>query len=157
MRRKVFRYFAVLLAVLFIAAQFIRPEKNLGQDSPGHIFNQVELPGELRQNLQEACMDCHSDRTNYQWYNNIAPVSWMVSRHVAEGKKSLNFSEWGNFSNFDKITALDGIYKEVKEDKMPLKSYSLIHKSARLSKEEKEKLITWADHLASKLTESENN
>jgi len=40
---------------------------------------------------------------------------------------------------------------------MPLKSYSLIHKSARLSKEEKEKLITWADHLASKLTESENN
>jgi hypothetical protein len=41
-----------------------------------------------------SCYDCHSNETAWPWYAKIAPASWIVSRHVNEGRSELNFSEW---------------------------------------------------------------
>ena len=41
-----------------------------------------------------ACGDCHSAKTTWPWYSNIAPVSWLVQRDVDSGRKALDFSAW---------------------------------------------------------------
>lgn len=44
---------------------------------------------------QRACFDCHSNETKWPIYSRIAPVSFVVTHHVVEGREHLNFSEWG--------------------------------------------------------------
>jgi hypothetical protein len=40
-----------------------------------------------------ACFDCHSNETEWAWYSNVAPLSWLIQSHVDEGREELNFSE----------------------------------------------------------------
>ena len=47
-----------------------------------------------RQLFMAACADCHMNETQWPWYSSVAPVSWLVARHVQEGRERLNFSEW---------------------------------------------------------------
>jgi hypothetical protein len=46
--------------------------------------------------LDRSCQDCHSSRTTWLWYSNAAPVSWIVSKHVSDGREILDFSDWAN-------------------------------------------------------------
>ena len=41
--------------------------------------------------LDRSCQDCHSSRTTWPWYSRVAPVSWIVSKHVSEGREMLDF------------------------------------------------------------------
>jgi hypothetical protein len=43
---------------------------------------------------RHACYDCQGNETNWPWYANIAPASWLAQRHVNEGRRALNFSDW---------------------------------------------------------------
>src|SRR6188474_3266116 len=43
---------------------------------------------------QRACFDCHSNETTWPWYSRVAPVSWLVAKDVADGRRHLNFSAW---------------------------------------------------------------
>ena len=43
---------------------------------------------------QERCFACHSNLTDWPWYTNIAPVSWLTQHDVEDGRAKLNFSEW---------------------------------------------------------------
>jgi mono/diheme cytochrome c family protein len=45
---------------------------------------------------RRACMDCHSNETQWPWYSRVAPVSWMVYYDVQRGRRSLNLSEYGS-------------------------------------------------------------
>ncbi len=101
-------------------------------------------------------MDCHSDHTNYLWYHRVAPVSLMVRKHITEGKDELNFSTWGELDDYDKISAYEDIYKEVKNKKMPIKSYRAVHKNARLTKEEIDALCDWTKAQSEILTNKLN-
>jgi hypothetical protein len=82
-----------------------------------------------------ACFDCHSNETQWPWYSNVAPISWMVTRHIAEGREALNFSEWQRT-----YEEADEAAESVTEGEMPLTSYLLAHPSARLTPEEKREL-----------------
>lgn len=77
-----------------------------------------------------ACFDCHSNETTWPWYSNVAPVSWLVQQHVAEGREELNFSEWHLEQEGDEAA------KTVRERSMPTWDYMLTHPEARLSDEE---------------------
>ena len=92
---------------------------------------------QTRSLFMRACGDCHSNETKWPWYSNIAPVSWMVSRHVEEGRAHFNVSMWG----YQKKNEGDEAVKELKEGEMPLATYVLVHPEARLSREEKGVLI----------------
>ena len=142
------RYLIIAVAVLFVIAQFFQPELNKGDAGENHLFSRVSVPGEIENSLKDACMDCHSNQTNYHWYHRIAPVSWLIANHIREGKQKLNFSDWGKFSKIDQITYLDHINKEVSSGEMPLKSYSFIHKKARLTKAQKDSISSWSEKLA---------
>ncbi len=148
------KIFAAILFIAFVVIQFFQPEKNIGEINENHIFRQEQLPENLQQILSNACLDCHSNNTNYPWYNHVAPVSWMLSKHVIQGKDELNFSEWSKLDTYDKIVALEDIRQEVEQKTMPLKGYVAMHKEARLSEEQVAALLDWIDKRGAELVNS---
>lgn len=148
------KIFILLVIVAFVVIQFFQPKKNIGEISENHIFRQEQLPGNVQVILKNACMDCHSNNTSYPWYDKIAPFSWMVNKHVTEGKKELNFSEWGEMDAFDKIGELEDIRQEVERKTMPLKAYAAMHKEAKLTDEQRAALLAWVDKKGDELLNS---
>jgi len=142
---------SIFLVVTFGIIQFFKPEKNNIEPDSNHLFNQAELPGEIQAIFKNACLDCHSNQTNYLWYHKIAPVSWMINNHIVEGKKELNLSEWGQMSKMDKISKLDKICSEVEHEKMPIKAYVFMHKNAKLSEEQVASLCVWTEKMSEEI------
>jgi hypothetical protein len=83
-----------------------------------------------------ACFDCHSNETAWPWYSSIAPVSWLLQRHVDEGREKLNLSEWGSGEQETEDAA-----QLVREGEMPPWDYLLLHPEARLSADEQQALV----------------
>lgn len=79
-----------------------------------------------------ACFACHSNETTWPWYSHVAPTSWLVQRHVDEGRQVLNFSDWTRTYEEAGDAA-----EAVLEGEMPPASYTLLHPEARLSAEER--------------------
>src|SRR5215469_12248457 len=96
--------------------------------------------------LDRACGDCHSESTRWPWYSRVAPVSWMVARHVDQGKKKLNFTGWAHGTHT--TNELREICDAVSDGSMPLPSYRLIHRNARLSNEEVSLICEWTETAA---------
>jgi len=97
--------------------------------------------GRTRDLFFRACADCHSNETQWPWYSHVAPVSWLVIRHVEEGRHKFNVSAWSTAMIDDAREA----GHQVRKGKMPLRSYLLAHPAARLSAEEKAALIRGLD------------
>jgi hypothetical protein len=107
----------------------------------------VPVPPPVESILQRACYDCHSDLTRWPWYSNVAPVSWFVIDHVDSGRRHANFSEWLRPDTKDpaKYTRerFQAICKQVETRNMPLTSYLLVHRAARLSQSDIETICEW--------------
>lgn len=149
--RIVFRILLLTGLLLFLIIQVIQPDRNTSDNFSNHIFETETVPDNIKTIFQNACLDCHSNQTNYLWYHKIAPVSWMVEKHIKEGKDELNLSDWGTFDIYDKIGTLEEICQEVEREKMPLKSYAAIHKKARLTEKQEAELCAWTEKLGLEL------
>jgi hypothetical protein len=141
-----------LIVGAFIVIQFFRPERNQGNRSgEGDLIAFLQVPENLTQNLKNSCYDCHSNQTAYPWYSQISPVSWLLGKHIREGKEELNFSEFGNLEKKEMIGKLTEICEVLEEGSMPLPDYLFIHRDAALSEEEADALCEWAEIEAMKL------
>lgn len=148
MIKKIFRYIAIFLLAALVIIQFFRPKKNKQEgEAVNHITTVFAIPEDVNAILKTACYDCHSNNTRYPWYSNIQPVAWWHADHINEGKKGINFSEYASYNLRKKYHKMEEVIDEIKEGKMPIKSYKRIHKDARLSKEEKNKVIDWANSI----------
>ena len=136
----------LVLGILFIALQFIRPVHNKSrQVLTTDISKVVTMPDTVLTLLRNACYDCHSNNTDYPWYSNIQPMGWLMAYHINKAKNQLNFSEFGSYSQRRQLSKLDGIANSIKDDIMPLKSYKIMHGPAQISANEKTILINWAE------------
>ena len=137
---------ATIVVVLLIFIQFFKPERNLSDDQSHHISTKYAFPEEIAAISKAACDDCHSNKTTYTWYANVQPAAWWLSNHVNEGKKHLNFSEFTIRRIAVQNHKLEEIVEMVEEGEMPLKSYTWLglHPDAKLTQDQKSKLITWA-------------
>ena len=143
----------VILAII-ILIQFIpagRPELKTTQEND--LLYNNEIPEEIAGMLRASCYDCHSYEVKYPWYSHVAPVSWLVARDIREGLKELNFSEWESQSKMDKAKNLDEMIDEINEGEMPMPIYTIIHRNAKLTEEQKQQLADWADGFAESLFE----
>jgi len=141
--KKTIKKIGLLLLLLFIAIQFIRPDKNEGGYSSLDAFKTDTKPSkEILSILKTNCFDCHTNQTNYPWYAEIAPISYWLADHVNEGKDEFNMSNWETYSIKKKDHKLEELIEEVEEGEMPLDSYTWVH--GKLSKQDQEKLIQWA-------------
>ncbi len=113
------------------------------------VKNQV--PATIKNRLQVSCYDCHSNNTDYPWYSKIQPAAWYLEDHIQEGKDELNFNEWATYSDRRKNSKLRSIISQIEEDKMPLDSYTLIHRDAILLDEDKTMIIDYIAALKNSL------
>lgn len=133
------------VAVLFLGAQVVRPGKtNPGIEPARTIEAHTQVTPEIAELFNRACNDCHSNKTVWPWYSNVAPVSWFVIDHVNHGRRHLNFSDWAHYDSRQADELLGSIAKEVRQGSMPLESYTLLHPEAKLSQDERSLLIEWA-------------
>ena len=139
----------LLLAVLIII-QFFHPAKNVSGSSAivsNDISKVYHVPDNVQVILKASCYDCHSNNTRYPWYSKIQPVAWWLNDHILEGKKEINFSEFALYRIRRQYRKMEEIIKQVKDDEMPLSPYTLIHRNATLSKDQKLSLTNWASAI----------
>ncbi len=86
---------------------------------------------------RRACMDCHSNETDWPWYSYVPPVSLLVVRDVVAGRSELNFSEPQGLSSHDLREAVETIV----EGEMPPPLYTWLRPEARLTPEERDRLV----------------
>ena len=138
-RRISWRAVAVGAVVLLVAAQFVP----VSRTNPP-VETRVSAPPAVQEVLVAACFDCHSNETRWPWYAHVAPASWLLADHVAEGRRNLNFSRWPAFDFDAQDLLLRDIAKEVAEGEMPPSSYTLAHPAARLTPAQRELILDWA-------------
>ena len=132
---KVFKTIGLALVIAFIFIQFI--PVGISHNNPKVIAEPSWNSETTKQLFDRACTDCHSHNTNWPWYSNVAPLSWMISHHVEEGREHFNVSMWG----IQKKNEGEDAAEEVEEGEMPIFGYDITHPEARLSENEKTLLI----------------
>ena len=132
MRRRV-KQVAVVFVIVFAAAQLIRPERaNPATDAARTIQAQAGTTSELAAVLDRSCRDCHSNNTVWSWYTHIAPLSWLMARGVAEGRKAINFSEWASYAPDLQRRLLSASCQDATSGKMP-GVYALVRPETKLA------------------------
>ncbi len=145
---KISKIILLILTIVFVGIQFIPTKRNQSESVPNTDFMIANnVPNNIKATLQTSCYDCHSNNTSYPWYNTVQPVAWFLENHIEEGKAELNFSEWDNYSNRRKKSKLKSIVSQIKDNKMPLSSYTMIHKDALLDDSQKKEIIDWITSL----------
>jgi len=139
----------LLILVILVAIQFIRPEKNTSKINKNSISTTMQIPEEVKQIIKTSCADCHSNNTKYPWYSEISPISWYLANHVNEGKEHLNFSEWAAYNKDQKKHILKDLDEKLTTHEMPLKSYLIVHKEAVMTKNQYDILLNWMKTITS--------
>jgi|TARA_R110001606_G_scaffold86724_1_gene196229 hypothetical protein len=149
---KIVKVIAIVLLVAFVGIQFIPTTRNQSDTVPSTDFMLVNnVPETIQRKLQVSCYDCHSNNTQYPWYNRVQPITWFLEDHIKEGKAELNFNEWDSLSSRRKKSKLRSIIKQIESGEMPLDSYTLIHKDAKFSEAEAAELISFITQLKDSL------
>lgn len=127
-------------AGLLVVLQFVPVDR-----SNPPVTAAMPLPeGEVGEVLQASCYDCHSNETTWPWYSYVAPVSFFVADHVAEGREHVNFSTWGREDAEEQDHILEEVVEVMEEGEMPLRSYTIAHPAARLTDAQRRLLVDWA-------------
>ena len=147
--KKIIKKILFIGLIIFLLMQLYQPARNesFEQDITANFTKVYNVPKNVEAIVRTSCYDCHSNNTNYPWYSNVQPVGFFMEHHIKEAKEDLNFSEWGNYSKRKQENKLDRIVKQIKSDEMPLASYTLIHKNARLTTVQKEEIMDWLSKI----------
>ncbi|MFV0573115.1 MAG: heme-binding domain-containing protein [Xanthomarina gelatinilytica] len=149
---KIVKIIALILVVAFVGIQFMSTERNQSDVIPKTDFLLLNNPPEnISTLLQESCYDCHSNNTQYPWYNKVQPIAWYLESHISEGKAELNFNKWADYSDRRKKSKLKSVINQIEDDKMPLKSYTFIHSNAVFTNTEKQEIIKYFNQLKDSL------
>ena len=142
--KKYLKKVVIVLVIAFIGIQFIPTNYNLSNTvSENDISKIFNVPQNIQSIIETSCYDCHSNNTEYPWYNKIQPISYFMEGHINEGKEELNFSEIGSYSNRKLKSKLKSIINQIDDKEMPMFSYTLIHRNAILSEENKKEIKNW--------------
>ena len=141
---KITKWVVIIVAGLFVLLQLKRPARtNPASESSQSIEAHVQMTPQVKDILDRSCRDCHSNKTDWPWYTNVAPLSWWITDHVNQGRTSLNLSEWGKLDKERQDKKLRQICDEVDDGAMPFPSYLPMHPKAKLSEQDKKILCDW--------------
>ena len=129
-----------LVAMVLGAAQFAQ----IRRTNPP-VMGNLAAPADVSKIIRNACYDCHSNETQWPWYSQIAPASWLAYRHVMEARVRLNFSEWADYG-YDPGTEahkLEEIEKLIRSGAMPPWYYRMMHARGRLTDAQRRTVLRW--------------
>jgi hypothetical protein len=150
-KKSILKITGLVLVAGFVVLQFFRPVKNDTPSGPNDLFALHPASAEVERLVRASCYDCHSNRTRYPWYAEIQPSAWWLAQHIADGKRELNFSEFGAYAGHRQGQKLLAVADEVHGRTMPLKSYTWVHRDARLDAAQIKMLVDWAEELAEEI------
>jgi hypothetical protein len=130
------------LAILFIGIQFWPVSR-----SNPPVTGDLAAPEPVNSILRRSCYDCHSNETRWPWYTNVSPTSWMVADHVHHGREHFNYSEWASIDEDEQDQLLGGICSLAERGRMPIPSYLLLHRHAKLSPADVKTLCDWSEKM----------
>jgi hypothetical protein len=137
-----------LVIGLIAGLQFIPIKRNVASgESQASISSQLPMSDSIHQVLQNACFNCHSNNTRYPWYANVQPVGLWLERHIQNGKRGLNFDEFARYPPRRQYRKYFEIKEQLAKNEMPLASYTLIHRSARITPEQLASIDHWCDAM----------
>jgi cytochrome c551/c552 len=144
----VFKKIFLVLIVLFVLAQFVPKSVFPLTNPPVNPADTVEarvhtLTPQVAAILHRSCYDCHSYRTVWPWYSKVAPVSWLLSNDVSEGRRHVNFSDWAQYTPQRAAAKLRNICDQVEEGDMPLWYYRPMHPNTKLSAADRSAICAW--------------
>jgi len=121
------------LALVLAVAQLVRPDRTNPPLDPSQTIQAYSgAASGLAPVLDRACGDCHSNATVWPGYARVAPLSWLFAYGVAEGRKAVNFSEWGAYSPVQRQALLGASCRDAVDGKMP-GVYTLVRPDTKLS------------------------
>jgi hypothetical protein len=138
---------AIAFVIVLAAAQFVRSEHtNPATDASRTLTAQAGSSSPLVGIVNRACRDCHSNETMWPtaWYTRVAPVSWVITSAVAEGRRVLNFSEWTTYSPVQQRALLAASCQAARDGTMPGTAWTLVRPEAQLSTQDIETICAAA-------------
>jgi len=132
---KALKWIFSVLFILFVLIQLVPYGRS--HTNPPVVREPNWDSARTRDLAKQACFDCHSNETVWPWYSYIAPISWLVWSDVEDGRRHLNFSDWGKGREGEDPEEISEV---LTEGEMPLWFYLPLHQEARLSSAEKEEL-----------------
>jgi hypothetical protein len=144
--RSVLKWVVIILVVSFVLIQFIRPARTNPPINPSQsIEASLQLSPQAAAIFNRSCNDCHSNKTVWPWYTNVAPVSWFLANHVNDGRRAMNLSEWGGYDKDKQSRRLRGMCEQVQAGEMPLSTYTPLHPGSKLSGDDVKTICDWAN------------
>ncbi|MDQ6653147.1 MAG: heme-binding domain-containing protein [Acidobacteriota bacterium] len=151
--RRTLRWVIIVLACGFAVIQFFRPAKTNPPLNPSQSMDsQLHVSPQAAAIFDRSCNDCHSHKTRWPWYSNIAPVSWFVIGHVNDGRAAMNLSEWGHLDPDRQARKLQQMCDQVQDGIMPLSSYTPLHPGSKLSSDDVKILCDWTNAERARIT-----
>lgn len=144
-----------LLIIILVVFQFFGNRAPNQEPTSADLFAVEQAPDEVKDLIKLNCYDCHSEQVKYPWYASVAPFSWIINDHVEDGNKHFALSKWADYSAKKKAHKMEEAREELEEGEMPLKIYTVLHRHANMSKEQKKLLIDWFRSIEKKYTTAE--
>lgn len=119
----------VFFAIQLVPYGWSHPNPPVVQDAPWPDAESAAI-------ARESCYACHSNETDWPAYSYVAPFSWLVRRDVEDGREELNFSTWGRDDG-----ETDDAAETILEGSMPPDTYTMVHRGARLTDDEADRLV----------------
>jgi hypothetical protein len=144
LRRYIRLLLPVAVAVIGGCSIFVHPfgdVKHRASNAP--LMNDAVDPAVTRL-VGRSCKNCHSERTEWPWYSYVAPMSWLIEKDVADGRRHMNLSHWDDYDTDKKQAVLSEIAVMVRNRQMPLPRYLVLHPEAKLSETDIEQIYQWA-------------
>ena len=132
----------VLVGLVWIGLQFVPTGISHVPTTPKKMHMSEVITPQVGAILDRSCQDCHSDNTRWPWYSRVAPVSWLVTRDVRRGRTKLDFSDWAG--RFHSSNQRMEICDAVSNGSMPMRAYTFIHRDARLTPQDVDRVCDWA-------------
>jgi hypothetical protein len=134
------------LLVVLLAIQLYRPAKTNPQEDPTKTFSaHTSMTPEVAHIFNTSCRDCHTYNTVWPKYSYVAPVSWLVTDDVNEGRRHLNLSDWSSYAVTRQQAKLESICDEISDGGMPLRQYTWLHPGTTLNQQQRQTICAWTE------------
>jgi len=147
--KRILGAFLIVLALL----QFTNPART-NPPVKNDFLAATAPPPEIEKIFRAACYDCHSHETRWPWYGRVAPMAWQVVNDVNDGRGQLNLSDWPTNNPIRAAKKMENMSEQIGYGEMPMKKYTLIHRDARLTENQRKELEDWLDAKAAELKSS---
>jgi hypothetical protein len=132
------------LVVWILASVFVHPlPREVSGPAGAPLLPGADIPPPVADVLGHACINCHSEKTQWPWYSDVAPVSWLVENDVKHAREHLNLSRWDDLQEVDQRMLLTAIATVIENREMPPHRYVVLHPEAKLSADDSARVIEW--------------